>query len=109
MIIELANIDLFNADADWARARRPGAEKKVRDRLGRLSAWLGERDYLEDRFTAGDLMMTTMLRLLRHTDLVAESPNLALYQARCEARPAFARALEAQLAAFARHEPAAAA
>ena len=109
MIVELVNIDLFNADADWARARRPGAEKKVRDRLGRLSAWLGERDYLEDRFTAGDLMMTTMLRLLRHTDLVAENPNLARYQARCEARPAFRRALEAQLAPFARHEPAAAA
>jgi glutathione S-transferase len=109
MLIELINIDFFNADADWARARRPGAEKKVRDRLGRLSAWLGERDYLEDRFTAGDLMMTTMLRMLRHTSLVAEYPNLARYQARCEARPAFRRALEAQLAVFARHEPAAAA
>ena len=109
MIIELINIDIFNADADWARARRPGAEKKVRDRLGRLSAWLGERDYLEERFTAGDLMMTTMLRILRHTDLVAEYPNLARYQARCEGRPAFQRALDAQLAPFGKHQPAAAA
>jgi glutathione S-transferase len=109
MIVELVNIDLFHADADWARARRLGAEKKVRDRLSRLSAWLGERDHLEDRFTAGDLMMTTMLRLLRHTDLVAEYPNLARYQARCEARPAFRRALEAQLAPFKTHEPAEAA
>jgi glutathione S-transferase len=92
MIMELANIDIFNADAEWARLRRPGAEKKVRERLGRLSAWLGERDHLEDRFTAGDLMMATMLRILHHTDLVAEHPNLARYQARCEARPAFRRA-----------------
>jgi glutathione S-transferase len=109
MIMELINIDIFHPDADWARARRPGAEKKVRERLGRLSNWLGERDYLEDRFTAGDLMMTTMLRILRHTDLVAEYPNLARYKARCEARPAFERALAAQLAAFQMHEPAEAA
>ncbi|WP_119459785.1 glutathione S-transferase family protein [Rhodospirillaceae bacterium SYSU D60014] len=100
MIAELVNIDIFNAGADWARARRPEAERNVRERLGRLSAWLGERDYLEDRFTVGDLMMTTVLRILRHTALVAEYPNLAEYQARCEARPAFQRALEAQLAAF---------
>lgn len=105
MIMELVSIDIFNAKADWARARRPEAEKNVRKRLGRLSNWLGERDYLEDRFTAGDLMMTTMLRILRHTDLVAEYPNLAAYQARCEARPAFQRALEAQLAPFREHGP----
>ncbi|HEU4985853.1 MAG TPA: glutathione S-transferase family protein [Rhizobiaceae bacterium] len=104
MIAELISIDIFNAGADWARARRPEAEKKVRERLGRLSTWLGERDYLEDRFTAGDLMMTTILRILRHTDLVAEYPNLARYQARCEARPAFQRALEAQLSHFRKHE-----
>src|SRR5690606_6610029 len=104
MIAELISIDIFNAGADWARARRPEAEKKVRERLGRLSTWLGERDYLEDRFNAGDLMMTTILRILRDTDLVAEYPNLARYQARCEARPAFQRALEAQLSHFRKHE-----
>ena len=54
----------------------------------------------EDRFTAGDLMMTSVLRILRHTDLVAAEPNLAAYQARCEARPAFGRALRDQMAAF---------
>jgi glutathione S-transferase len=107
-ITELANIDIFNADAEWARARRPGAEARVRSKLDRLSAWLGERDYLEDRFTAGDLMMTAVLRILRHTDLVGEYPNLARYQARSEARPAFHRALEAQLLHF-RHSEAAAA
>jgi glutathione S-transferase len=106
MIMELASIDLFNAGADWARARRPEAEKRVRARLGRLSDWLGDKDYLEGRFTAGDLMMTTMLRNLRHTALVGEHANLAAYQARCEARPAFQRALAAQLAVFERHEPA---
>ena len=86
VVMELAAIDLFHSGAEWARARRPEAERKVRERLGRLSDWLGNRGHLEDRFTAGDLMMTTMLRILRHTDLVAERPSLARYQARCEAR-----------------------
>ena len=101
-ISELATIDIFNADAEWAKARRPDAEENVRRRLQRLSEWLGPRDHLEDRFTAGDLMMTTVLRNLRHTALVAAFPNLAAYQARCEARPAFQRALAAQLSAFER-------
>jgi glutathione S-transferase len=108
MMMELITIDAFNADAEWAKLRRPGALNAVRTRLGRVADWLGERDYLEDRFTAGDLMMTTMLRIVRHTDLVAGFPNLARYQARCEARPAFQRALEAQLAVFKAHQPAAA-
>lgn len=109
MIMELAGIDLFHADAEWAKARRPGAVETVRKRLGQLSIWLGERDHLEQRFTAGDLMMTTMLRILRHTDIVKSFANLARYQARCEARPAFQRALDAQLAVFKAHQPAAAA
>lgn len=108
MIAELGTIDFFHEGAEWARLRRPEVARKIRQRLGYLSDWLGERDYLEDRFTAGDLMMTTVLRILRHTDLVAELPNLARYQARCEARPTFARALEAQLAAFWEHGPVAA-
>ena len=103
-IAELVTIDIFNAAADWACARRPQAERQVRERLARLSSALGERDYLENRFTAGDLMMTPVLRNLRHTDLVAEYPNLAGYQARCEARAPFQRALEAQLAPFQKHQ-----
>ncbi|MBI1212933.1 MAG: glutathione S-transferase family protein [Alphaproteobacteria bacterium] len=99
----LIDIDIFNPSAEWAKLRRPEAEERVRQRLARLSAWLGDRDYLEGRFTVGDLMMTTMLRILRHTSLVAEFPNLAAYQARCEARPAFKAALAAQMAAFQRH------
>jgi glutathione S-transferase len=99
-ILQLAEIDLGNADKEWAKARRPEVEKRVRRRLSELAAWLGERDHLEDRFTAGDLMMTCVLRILRHTDLVAAEPRLAAYQARCEARPAFGRALRDQMAAF---------
>lgn len=104
-IIHLVDIDIFSAGEAWALARRPAAEQQVRERLTQLSQWLGKRDYLEDRFTAGDLMMSTMLRILRHTPLVSEHENLARYQARCEARPAFKRALEAQLAPFSRNVP----
>lgn len=107
MLIELAIVDIFAKDEKWAKLRRPSLIDWIRQRLGRLSDALGEKEYLEDRFTAGDLMMTTVLRNLRHTDIVAEHPTLAAYQKRCESRPAFRRALEAQLAAFAKHEPAA--
>jgi glutathione S-transferase len=105
-IQSLAEIDLFHADKEWTRERRPMVVEMVRKRLGELSAWLKGRDYLEDRFTAGDLLMTTVLRILRHTDLLAEQPALAAYRARCEARPAFAKALAAQMEPFARNAPA---
>ncbi|WP_229726663.1 glutathione S-transferase family protein [Sphingomonas alpina] len=100
MIFDLVNIDIFNAGQQWAALRRPEAEQKVRERLARLSDWLGEQDYLQGRFTAGDLIMATVLRNLRHTELVAEHANLAAYLARCEARPAFQQALAEQLADF---------
>jgi len=106
-ILELAIIDFFHRDAEWARLRRPEVLEKVREKLARLAAWLGDKEYLEGRFTAGDLMMAAVLRALRHTDLVAEQPTLAAYLARCEARPAFQRALAAQLESFAK-SPAAA-
>lgn len=101
----LTTIDLFFADEEWAKLRRPGAQAMATGRLAGVAAALGERDYLEQRFTAGDLLMTTVLRFLRHTTLVSEYPNLAAYQVRCEARPAFKRALEAQLAPFGRNTP----
>jgi len=106
MIFELVNIDVFNRDQEWAKLRRPEAEKKVRDRLQRVSEWLGDKEYLEDRFTIADLMMTTVLRNLRHTQLFREHSNLAGYQSRCEARPAFQKALAAQLADFEEREAA---
>ncbi|HYI63862.1 MAG TPA: glutathione S-transferase family protein [Allosphingosinicella sp.] len=99
-IQNLAAIDLFYAGQDWAKARRPGAVEMVQKRLAELAASLGGKDWLEaGRFTAGDLLMATVLRILRHTDLVAQA-GLGPYLARCEARPAFRRALAAQMAAF---------
>jgi glutathione S-transferase len=103
---ELAIIDLFRKDEAWTVERRPQVEAFARRRLQAVSDWLGERECLEERFTAGDLMMTTVLRNFRHTDLVASYPNLSAYQARCEARPAFQRALADQLAAFKSPQPA---
>ena len=93
--------DTYNDEgADWAKARRPAALAKVHMRLDQLEAWLGDKDYLEGRFTAGDLMMTTVLRNLRQTDIVAERPRLAAYVARCQARPAFAKALADHMRPF---------
>jgi glutathione S-transferase len=100
-IQQLAEIDLFWPGQEWTRQRRPMVEQAVRRRLDELATWLGERDYLEERFTVGDLMMTTVLRGLGHTDLVENLPGLSAYQARCEARPAFQRALRDHLAPFA--------
>lgn len=100
VIQELAEIDLFTPDDDWAKERRPQVEAMVRKRLAELAASLGTREFLEGRFTAGDLMMTTVLQILRHTDLVENEPVLAAYVKRCTARPAYQRAYEAHMAAF---------
>jgi glutathione S-transferase len=99
-IANLTAIDLFHADQDWAKQRRPGALQQAESRLKSLSEWLGARDYLEDRFTVADLLMTTVLRIPRHCDLIAQYPALDAYRLRCEARPAFKRALDAQMADF---------
>ena len=99
-IQNLASIDLFFAEEDWAKARRPGAEASAKLKLDAVARRLQGREYLEDRFTAGDLMMVTVLRNLRHTDLVSGHPVLGPYVARCEARPAFQRALKAQMDSF---------
>ena len=96
----LTSIDLFFANEEWAKLRRAGAEKCAQLRLDGIAASLAGRDYLEGEFTAGDLLMVTVLRILRHTDLVKNMPVLAAYQARCEARPAFQRALDRAVRAF---------
>jgi glutathione S-transferase len=101
----LTAVDLFFAHEEWAKLRRPSAEKMAQTRLEQLAAALGDREYLEGEFTAGDLMMVSVLRFLRHTELVKNMPVLAAYQARGEARPAFQRALAAQLAHFAKNAP----
>jgi glutathione S-transferase len=100
VIQQLAEIDLFVPDQEWAKLRRPMVVERVKLRLSELAACLGKKDYLEDRFTAGDLMMTTVLRILRHTDLLDGEPTLKAYKERCEARPAFQKALAAQMAPF---------
>lgn len=105
-LVGLLLIDLFYTGEEWAKLRRPGAEDFARQKLRRVSDWLGEKPWLEgDRFSIGDLLMVTVLRFLRHTDLVAEFPNLAAYVKRGESRPAFQRALSDQLAAYAVNQP----
>ena len=74
-------------------------------RLWDLAAWLGDRPYLENRFTAGDLMMTTVLRELVESGALSRFPALDAYRRRCEARPAFVKALADQMAVFAANEP----
>nr|WP_275936235.1 glutathione S-transferase family protein [Sorangium cellulosum] len=99
-IQNLAEIDLFYPDEEWAKLRRPSAVEAVNRPLLKLSEQLEGREYLEGRFTAADLLMTTVLRILRHTDLIATMPVLDAYQKRCEARPAFRKALADQMAPF---------
>jgi glutathione S-transferase len=76
------------------------AVEAAQKRLAELENWLGGRDHLENRFTAGDLLMTTVLRILRNTDLVSGRPALKAYQERCEARPAFQKAMADHLRPF---------
>src|SRR5258707_7696912 len=104
-LLNLLLIDVFFVGQEWAKLRRPGAEDFVRLKLRRVAEWLGDKEWLEGRFTIGDLIMITSLRFLRHTKLVAEHSNLAAYLARGEARPAFQRALSDQLAVFKANQP----
>lgn len=97
---DLAGIDLFHAKEDWSKERRPQVEAFVRDRLAMLEQALGGKDYLEGRFTVGDLMMADVLRILKHTDLLDAYPALKAYKERCEARPAFRQAMKAQMEGF---------
>jgi glutathione S-transferase len=99
------DLDVFHAGEAWAKERRPQAVAMVRGRLASLAAWLGEKEYLEGRFTAGDLMMTTVLRELVDSGLLAEFPSLDAYRSRCEGRAAFGRAMQAQLRPFRENAP----
>lgn len=103
VVQQLAELDIFHAGEGWVEERRPQLEKQVEQRLGQLATWLGDRDYLEGRFTAGDLMMTTVLRELGDTGLLEQYPTVDTLRRRCEARPAFKRALEAQMVPFREH------
>jgi len=100
-VMNVVLIDIFYADQEWAKLRRPGAVEFLGRRLAALSNTLGDKPYLDgDRFTAGDLMMSTVLRILRHTDIVTGDRRLGPYVERCTARPAFQRALDGQLGDF---------
>jgi glutathione S-transferase len=97
MLLELTNVDVFARDEQWAKLRRPSLVATIDKRLGHLATALGDGDYLEGRFTAGDLLTASALRALDHTDLLERHPVLAAYQRRCLARPAFGAAIAAQL------------
>ena len=97
-ILELIVVRIIEADKPWSEARMPLVRDRIRDRLKPLSARLGEAEWLDGAFSAGDLLMVSVLLRLRMSGLLDEFPNLAAYVARGEARPAYQRAFAAQLA-----------
>jgi len=104
-ILELANAKLLEGDRPWNRDRLPLVEDRVRNRMGQLARRLGDADWLEGAFSAGDLMMASVLLRLRSSGMLDEYPKLAAYVARGEARPAYKRAFAAQLAVNKRGSP----
>ncbi|MGZ6004480.1 MAG: glutathione S-transferase family protein [Caulobacteraceae bacterium] len=99
-IVERSMATLLEREKAWYEARLPMLDDRVRGRLGDLSSRLGEADWLDGAFSAGDLMMVTVLRRLGGSGLLEGYPNLCAYIARGEARPAYQRAFAAQLAVF---------
>jgi glutathione S-transferase len=97
-ILELANARLLEGDKPWSKQRMPLVEDRVRGRLNQLSVRLGDADWLDGAFSAGDLLMVSVLLRLKSSGILDEFPNLAAYLARGEARPAYKRAFDAQLA-----------
>lgn len=99
-IVEHGMASLFERDKPWFADRLPGLEQAVRQRLSQLSHRLGDADWLDGDFSAGDLQMVVVLRRLGSSGILPDYPNLAAYVARAEARPAFQRAFADQLAVF---------
>src|SRR5436190_19950466 len=97
-ILEFATAKILEGDKPWSKERVPLVADRVRDRLSQLSARLGNADWLDGGFSAGDLMMVSVLLRLKASGLLDAYPNLAAYVARGEARPAYKRAFAAQLA-----------
>lgn len=97
-ILELANARLLEGDQPWNKARMPLVEDRVRVRLRQLAARLGDAEWLDGAFSAGDLMMVSVLLRLRSSGILGEFPEVAAYVGRGEARPAYQRAFAAQLA-----------
>lgn len=97
-IMNVATLELFHADQEWAKLRRPGARAFAQQRMNALAQALGDKPYLDgDRFTAGDLMMTTVLRII---PALVPDARLTAYVERCTSRPAFQRAYDAQMGDF---------
>ncbi|GGY84454.1 glutathione S-transferase [Cellvibrio zantedeschiae] len=98
-ILELVTAKIFEGDKPWANERIPLVAERIRNRLTQLSNYLGDNEWLQGAFSAGDLMMVSVLLRLRPSAILNEFPNLAAYVARGEARPAYQRAFAAQYAA----------
>ena len=97
-ILELGTARLLEGDKSWSAQRVPLVKDRVRNVLGQLSRRLGDADWLDGAFSAGDLMMVSVLLRVKASGLLDEYPNLSVYVARGEARPAYKRAFDAQLA-----------
>jgi glutathione S-transferase len=104
-ILELVIVKFVEGDKPWSEQRLPLVKDRIRDRLKPLSARLGDADWLDGAFSAGDLMMVGVLLRLKPSGLLDEYPTLTAYVARGEARPAFKRAFAAQLAVFTGEPP----
>jgi glutathione S-transferase len=105
-IFDRSLVMILERDQPWYEQRLRALEDGIRKRLGDLSSRLGDADWLDGAFSAGDLLMVTVLRRLQGSGMLEEYPNLAAYVARGEVRPAFKRAFDAQLAVFIGKPPA---
>lgn len=99
-IVEREQVPYLERDKPWYKERLPIIEDRVRVRLDELSSRLGDADWLDGGFSAGDLLMVLVLRRLDGTGILEEYPSLSAYVARAQARPAYKRAFDAQLAVF---------
>ena len=99
-ILELVTVRLLEGDKPWQAERLPLVQDRIRRKLHPLSVRLGDADWLDGAFSAGDLMMVSVLLRLKPSGILDEYPNLAAYVARGEARPAYKRAFDAQLAVY---------
>lgn len=100
-VMQLAVVDVFEADREWSKARRPKVVEDLRDRLADLAAVFSDKEWLDGgAFTVGDLMMVSVLGGLRNTSVLADYPDLAAYVARGEARPAHVKAMADHMAVY---------
>jgi glutathione S-transferase len=104
-VLNFAELGMIPPEETWVAARRPALEERAAKRLGQLENWLQDRDHLLGQFSAADIVMTAVLRQLRKTDMLPRYPQVEAYVKRCEARPAFVKALADQIAHFADAKP----